>query len=233
MLLITGSIKPKDVPYLTITDPDERLKQYIESICWYIEKSEIKDIVFCENTDYDFDTTYLFGLAKQNNKNLEILQFKGDNDKVSQFGKGWGEGEIIKYCLENSKLIKNKKFFIKVTGRVIVENIDKIKQKISTDECYFVKLQERVISTVFYVINIDIYNKYFLNEYNNVNDMEGYSLEKVFYNVIEKTKGSLKINSLPLYPRYIGISGSNGNSYQTKNPLKLAIKDIKCRLNIL
>lgn len=232
-LLITGSIKPENVPFLTIIDPNERLKQYIESISWYIEKSDIKDIVFCENTNYYFDTTHLLELAEKNNKNLEILQFKGNNTKVSQFGKGWGEGEIIKYCIENSEIVKNKEFFLKVTGRVIVKNIDKIISKIDIDKCYFIKLQYNMMSTVFYGTNIDLYNKYFLNGYNYVNDLEGYYLEKVFYDIIKKAERSLNVNSLPFYPKYVGISGSSGADYGEISLLSLIKKDIKCRLNIL
>ena len=101
-----------------LTDVSERLKQYIECIEFYLCKTSINKIVFCENSNYKFDSRALYELAKKNNKLLEILQFNGNYSQIVDRGKGYGEGEIIEYALQNSKLFLQSKYFVKVTGRL-------------------------------------------------------------------------------------------------------------------
>ncbi len=40
--------------------------------------------------------------------------------------KGYGEGEIISYALNNSKYLKNSESFYKLTGGLTVENINDV-----------------------------------------------------------------------------------------------------------
>ena len=67
------------------------------------------------------DFNYYYLLAKQNNITLEVISFMGDIRQMKK-GKGYGEGEIIRYTV-CSLLMKECKYFIKSTGRLKIKNI--------------------------------------------------------------------------------------------------------------
>ena len=117
---------PREVPFLEINDYNVRLNQYLEAIEFYIKYTKVKDIAFVENSNFTYDYSDVYDLAKNHNKNIEILAFEGDHKKTSEYGKGYGEGEIIKYFYINSELLKRHGYFIKVTGRFKLLNIDEI-----------------------------------------------------------------------------------------------------------
>ena len=81
-ILLTATIAPSSkVNNLKVTDIDIRYKQYITNIIKYMMIPEVKNIIFCENSNYTIlDYDMLLQLAKYYNKNLEFLQFVGDVD---------------------------------------------------------------------------------------------------------------------------------------------------------
>lgn len=52
--------------------------------------------------------------------------FQGDVDAVRMKGKGYGEGEILAYLYENSSIMQRSRYYYKITGRLTINNIDKI-----------------------------------------------------------------------------------------------------------
>lgn len=224
VLLITGTIKPASgVPSLTLTDSDERLKQYISSIEYFLLKTSINEIVFCDNSNCSegcFADLYL--LAKRMNKKIEILSFKGNNKKVSVKGKGYGEGEIIEYAMNNSSLIKNSSFFMKITGRLVVENINDIVARLNPTVFYINMFNKIRVDTRLYAMPVEFYRKWFLDAKEYVCDAEGYYIEHVFTDIIRKNKVCCR--NFPKYPRYIGKSGSTGREY-TYSKVKCYMKD--------
>ena len=75
ILIITGCINPNpNQGWLVLKNVDERLKQYVESIIFYIENSPFKGIVFCDNSNYVCDKiTYLEDLANENGMTLWLV----------------------------------------------------------------------------------------------------------------------------------------------------------------
>jgi hypothetical protein len=126
VLLMTASIAPGKTPTVAIQDPNERCLQYIISLLAWIElTNNIKTIIFCENTNTQYDFSRLVEFARQKGKILEVLVFSG-NVKAQIYGKGYGEGEIIKYAIRHSKHLSNTTNFYKITGRLFVRNFDEI-----------------------------------------------------------------------------------------------------------
>lgn len=98
ILLITAAIdvSKDNVPFTKITNTQERLSQYIQSIIFAINNyNQIHTIIFCENTNYLYDYSDLISKAKDKDKILEILLFKGKTEVYREKGKGYGEGEIF------------------------------------------------------------------------------------------------------------------------------------------
>jgi hypothetical protein len=115
-LIMTAAINPGATPYVKMSDPEERLFQYLCSLVSWIQFSNISPIIFCENTGYHYDYSEIIQMAKNFNKHLEILLFVGNNESY-KYGKGWGEGKIIEYAFKNSKVLHQQNRFYKITGQ--------------------------------------------------------------------------------------------------------------------
>ncbi len=233
LIIVTGTIAPKgDVYKLKIKNSSQRLEQYLDALKKIIEFRPDAKIVFCDNSDYgirSFDQ--ISQLASDNNMEFEAISFKGDDEAVARQGKGYGEGEIIKYVLDNSKLAAGEDYMIKITGRLCVDNISKIVKKVKASKTYFnvpnANLRE-FFDTRIYAMPIEIYKQYFIDGFKSVDDANGFIIETVFTDIIEKEH--LNTRNFPVYPRIVGVSGSGGIDY-SYTEWKCRIKDILSVVN--
>lgn len=180
-------------------------------------------LFFCDNSNYDYDFSKLKIISDKSGKTIEFLKFEGD-EKTSIFGKGYGEGEIIKYAIENSELLKNESCFYKVTGRLIVKNFDLFSYFNKNNKNIFFSPTKKVVDTRFFKVEKSFYVNYLLDEYKKVNDSKGYYLEHVYYEKLKNLKP--KLSKSFIFPNIAGVSGSTGEEYKN-NFLKLIIKNIK------
>lgn len=121
IILLTGCINPNGMSFTSLTDISIRINQYITAIDFYLKNTDLP-IVFAENSDTDIKRYFSI-----NNKRLEIISFKGNNDK--ERGKGYGEAEIIEYALNNSIIITASNSICnitKITGRLLINNITNV-----------------------------------------------------------------------------------------------------------
>ncbi len=228
LLIITGTIAPASgTEFLELRDVGERLKQYRESISFFVESGAFSKIVFCENSNYGNAKLWdLTEEAKLHNVELELLSFQGDAEQVKLHGKGFGEGEIMEYVFKNSRLLKKEKVFMKITGRMKVDNIADIVSQVKENTCYFNipnRTHREMFDTRIYVMAVDLFRKLFLHCYDEVMDSEGWYLEKVYTSILLKNK--ISVRNFPKYPRIVGMSASTGYSY-VYTEWKCKIKDI-------
>ena len=206
ILLLTGCINPNGMPFTQLTNIDERQKQYVDAINYYISKTNIQ-IVFCENSNTDIST--LFNNAHDR---LEFLTFIGNQDK--QRGKGYGEAEIIKYALNHSSYIHNDSIIIKITGRLIVHNIrqiiDSLKYGHDFVTCLFHSDLKFADSRIF--CGTTAFYKEFLKKKDQINDSEGIFFEHVLASTVIESSYCFKPFSEE--PLIFGISGSTGKQYR-------------------
>ena len=234
IIIVTGTIAPgQDVKQLVIRNSIDRLGQYLSELEKLINKKPDAGIVFCENSGFGTDAfAETVELAKRNGIDMEVLSFQGNSEAVASKGKGFGEGEIVKYVLENSKLVHNENYMIKITGRLAVENISDIVSKIKKDCVYFniPNIHRRdFYHTRLYAMPISVFKKFFIDEYRNVNDDAGYYLEYAYTDVIKRNK--LAVRNFPRYPRIVGKSGSGGIVYEYTE-WKSIIKDVLSLFNV-
>ena len=213
-ILLTGCINPDGMPFTWLTDTNERLRQYVDAINYYLETTKSK-IVFCENSNTD-----IFPLFENNNNNdrLEIHTFQGNKEKLK--GKGYGEAEIIEYAFQHSSLLKENIIVIKITGRLIVNNICQIikslKYKNDFVTCLFHSDLSFADSRIFCAT--PAFYTEFLRNKTKINDNEGRYFEHILsYTVIES---SIQFIPFKEEPQITGISGSSGDCYQAKKPTK-------------
>jgi len=220
MTLIITSTVYVNSNLTVLTDPDLREKQYVDSILFYIGSAVIKKIVVCDNSGFDYSRIErLSALAKQHGKEIEFLSFQGDKDKIKLKGKGYGEGEIMEYTLRNSRLLGRVEDFFKVTGRVIVPNIDRIASKVVPGEVCFQRvtmnpfgtLHKCKVDTRLYFCSYAFFEQNLLNAYKTVDDEGGRYLEHAYYDSLKAHRARWR--GFKVFPRYSGISGSTGLSY--------------------
>lgn len=212
-----------------IVDPAERLKQYIESILFYLRCPEIHSIVICDNSNFDFSNCKeLFSV--NDNKKIEILFFEGDKEKIFALGKGYGEGEILSYVLSNSKVLESEtSVFCKITGRLILININDLLLTVKANTSYFQRIginpfsKIKKVDTRFYVCDKITFKQNLLLSYREVDDFNNNYLEHVYYSALKRSK--IKYVNFNILPRFKGLSGSTGGNYEI-SPFRWMVVDL-------
>ncbi len=218
-ILITTAVTPNDPSSVKLSNFHLRREYILNAIKEWQKISTATELIICDGSNYCFKD-YL----AQNNVNIEkieFLQFANDNSLVKLFGKGYGESEIIKYALYNSKILKEHKYFAKCTGKLWVKNFEEATKNYCNSPCLLMpifskkklsKLTIEYVDTRFYIFEKDFYLQNFLNLYtkNNI----GVSIEDLFLDKIIEMKLTNIFFSKPLI--ISGISGASGKYYNTK-----------------
>ncbi len=228
VLIITGTISPMvQDSEVVVRDCKERLKQYKDCIYFFLESGAFRKIIIGENSNYPQDELEeVFHKAKERNVELEYLTFQGDSDATRKHGKGYGEGEIMKYIFQNSKLLAGETSFMKITGRLKLDQACKLVKKCKEGRTYFNIPKPDLrdwYDTRLYVMPVKIFQAYFIDAYKRVEDSEKRYLEVVYTDVLEEHK--IKVNNFPRFPRVVGVSGSTGAAY-VYSEWKCKIKDV-------
>ncbi len=235
-LLITGCIDPeRNQKWLLISDAKTRLDQYIDSIIFYINSSAFSNIIFCDNSNFDYDAKdSLISYALSKGKKLEWISFEGNKELVKKWGKGAGEDEIVSYVLKNSELMKTANSFAKVTGRLKLQNINQMIQKCHSQNNYFLKDVYRGnkngVDTRFYFINKLFFTKNLQHCYQKseaVENLSGKPLEEIYFKLLNNNyKGFTR------YFKFSGTSAGNGRNYEKEWPCLLLFWDFLARLRL-
>lgn len=218
LLIITGCIRVEDeTPYVVVRDITERLNGYLETIRWAIEETAFTEIVFGDNSAYPLDTVEevqrLKSLSEDVGKCFEYYSFQGDVDAVRMKGKGYGEGEILAYLYENSSIMQRSRYYYKITGRLTINNIDKIHLSDKPENMFIFDVggDIRSVDTRFYKIKMKDYKDFFKDAYLSVNDSKNMVLEYVYYAVLAEQHLPFKRFNRSL--EFRGKSGSSGTEY--------------------
>jgi hypothetical protein len=207
-LLLTWTIAPSNwiskFNYKNSLDPKKRLKEYENSIKYYIEDSLFEKIVFCENSNYSCENrkTEMYKFAKDNNKKLEILQFQWNVEKTLELSYSYWEGECIDYAYENSDLLKGSLNRWKITWRYIIKNInDLIKTSDRYENLLFRWLRPLwffAIDTSIFKVSNNTYKKYLYDAKNDITRENNKCIENIFYDRIRnKNISCWKLKVLP------------------------------------
>lgn len=229
-LVLTGTIDTSvfNNTNVKLTDTQLRLKQYEDAISFYIEETKMDYIIFGENSGYDFNIEKFETLALNNKKKFEFIPITTDYEMTVKLGKSYGEGDCIEQTVIRSRLLKEVEFFYKVTGRVIVKNIDSLLDNDNESRCIFRNDLNRCY-TVFFKMNKQMFLNYFLGCKYRCDETQDIDIETVFYQII--TENKLKVLGYKHYPKYEGIIGTIGCSYgDSENVWK--IKDICTKVGL-
>lgn len=231
--IVTGTIRPSSqMEQLVVRDEKERLEQYLQGLRPLVESEAFSKIIFAENSNYGGDIFEgLLQRAEEHQTQLEYLSFQGDTEQAGIHGKGYGEGEIMRYVFQHSELLKNEPYFVKMTGRLQIDNIAKLTSSLKKTRTYFNipnPTRRDIYDTRIYAMPVKQFEEYFENEYGRVMDREGVFLEHVYTGILRDNH--IYVSNFPLYPRIRGVSGSGGLTYDYTE-WKCKVKDLLCKMN--
>ncbi|MCB6194758.1 MULTISPECIES: hypothetical protein [Blautia] len=231
-LVLTGTIDSNVYGNIgnKIRDVSERLRQHESAIARYILESPFDPIIFIENSGYLFNAKKFLVLANREGKQFEFISGKICFEEIRERGKSFGDAYLIHEVLKKSKLLKNKTFFYKITGRIFLKNsyqIVKTRDKYRNEFiCY---TGAGWCLTNIFKANKEDYLKYLDTIYEDCNENKTKDIEISFY--YRLLKASMEVGSFEVYPWFEGIQGATLKSY-SGGFLERCIRNILAKLHV-
>ena len=218
IILLTACINPGGMPFTVVSDATQRLNQYLLALQFYLQNTSCPIVVVDTS---NMDKTPFLEYESQYGSRLEILSF--DGNKVKTQGKGLGEMEIIEYALIHSKfnLLLDKHRIVKITGRLIVRNINSL---LKCDKWHLYPYPSIVChvnsdltfadSRIF--ISLGSFMYLLVKQKKYLNDTKGIYFEHLLCQQIKQQK-TFTFFPFITEPHFEGISGSTGIKYEKPN----------------
>lgn len=170
-MFLTSTVIPNN-KIRCVDDAVSRRKQYIEAIRFYLKRTKY-EILIVDNSGYDFSNDF-------SDTRLECLNFIANSDDVNK-GKGYGESLIIKYGLKNSKKLRYAQQIVKITGRLIVENVNLLLKTSHNIEAVYADTDINFLyaHSYFFVALLSFYTDYLLVHSSKMNDSLGIHFEHI------------------------------------------------------
>lgn len=223
-VVLTGSIVPSTGPVHTAADIHRRRDEYLAAIDWYTARSEA--VYFLENSTYDLGSDAAFS----RHRNLHIR--KMPPSITPERGKGYQEFEMLDAWVQSE--FPPPKRWIKITGRYLVENIDKILAKCEADTIHSAIIDQvkrsKTARTYIFFTTTDFYLKCICGSYKQCNDASGAWIERVLYAIFCQRPEQLRF--FPTKPQLLAIAGGSGISYPN-SPITNCVKQVLRSLNEL
>jgi hypothetical protein len=225
-ILLTSSVIAMDQS-VNLKDEKLRIHYTLESIGKWLEICPNVQLVLCDGSGFNFSLLVNEQFPKAT---IECLYFDNDPHFIRLHGKGYGEGEIIRYAIENSKILHDSTWFAKCTAKLWVDNfMDCIQawngrllcQAFFSNVFSFRKTLLKYVDTRFYLIDKNFYIKNFLNAHIGIGGTNGISIEDKFLEVIQGN--NLKEIFFPIPPAVSGVGGGSGRYY--KNSIIRRLKE--------
>jgi len=125
-LVLTATIAPPaNAPALKRRDPTLRLADYANAMRFYLGLPDrvVDRIVFIDNSNTDLSELKARCSNVRHSKRVEWISFQG-NDHDPLLGKGYGEFRLLDHGVSSSDLLGDNERFWKLTGRLIVSNME-------------------------------------------------------------------------------------------------------------
>jgi hypothetical protein len=204
-----------------ISDPIIRKKHYVDSIKFFIANSKIQRIIIVENTNTNWVDEEILILAKNNNKIVEILLFKGDVDLAIKHSIGYSHFEMVYIAINNSQILKKNDSLLVMDGRYIIKNINLIYKKLINGNCAFMPeihnfRKNNLCDLRLYLVSQSIFLNYIWTKRFDLSNKRNGWAEYIVDTIIKSKQ--FKIDHFRILPRSIGIQGSTGVNWDGNNP---------------
>lgn len=216
-ILLTSSVIAMD-PSVKLKDEKLRIFHTLESIGRWLGLYPQAQLVLCDGSNFDFSE-----LVKEKfpRASIECLFFMNDQRLILLHGKGYGEGEIIRYALDHSRFLGQSSWFAKCTAKLWVDNFFECSkawngkflcQAFFSDVFSFKETHLQYVDTRFYLASKIFYTENLLNAHIGVGGEQGVGIEKKFLDVVWAK--NLRAIFFPRPPVVCGVGGGSGKYYK-------------------
>jgi hypothetical protein len=104
-------------------------------------------------------------------------------------GKGYGEGALIEFAIENSEFLKNVDNFFKCTGKIYCRNFDEILymiQQNNIQNIFWKDLFDYRADTRFFYVSKEFYKNFLMPAYRKIDDRKDMTSENLVLKVINE-----------------------------------------------
>lgn len=209
-----------------LSDADQRLSKTIAAIKHWRQTPQVNSVIVCDGSGFDLSEHISTSDETGQQAPCELLSFNNDQAKVRALGKGYGEGEIVKYALANSKALRGSHAFAKCTAKLWLSNfqacVSHFRSKAVFD--YGGHFHPVYLDTRFYLTETEFFRAHLMNAYKQVDEDRGYNLEHAYRDALSH----FKLSEIAMYPtpRVFGTSGSMNREY-LPNPFKSVLRDTR------
>ncbi len=232
----------RDVPLLVTTavhaaasstllqDPDERLAAIVQGLRGWRACARPRWLVVCDGSGADL-SEQVAEVFQGTETRWEALRLRNSPEQVIARGKGYGEGEIVRYALRHSRLLRDATAFAKCTGKLWVENYRQIVDGWEAPAAfdYIGWLTFDRLDTRFYLVQRSFYERHLASCHESVSDGQGVFLEHRFCQSLRDVPQRSFLMSPT--PRICGMSGTYGTAF-AREGWKSAVLDVRTRLRL-
>lgn len=212
VVVLTACVNPNGMSYTVLQDTTERKRQYVESLNYYLQTT-LLPIVFIENSNIDFSNEFQPWI---DSGRLEYITFDGNSDFDKIKGKGYGEAMMLLYAIEHSSMLRQSKHLLKITGRLQVQNINRIASSwvLRLNNIWRSNIQDAGFSTTVFVSNPESLKYLLLHHKEEITEEDrGHNwIENVLYRAFLSDAGVkdriIPFRESPLFDAYSGTSNS-------------------------
>jgi len=247
-IVMTATITPREgMPDSVRNDPKIRLDDYRRALEFYLSlpNSLVDRILFLENSSSDLSVLRRVVESLEHDKKVEFNSFTGDYQP--EFGKGYGEFQMLDYGLSECRFLSKADVVWKVTGRHRVLNLSRLIETAPQDYTVYCdlrsipfiggdfnlqavpfigkrlgeKYRNQFMDLRVFSCTVDGYDRLLRNQYLQMwNQMP----EKFLFDVMFKAKRQEKriVPRFRIQPQIAGYAGWDNADYQS---LSYKIKD--------
>lgn len=132
VLITTANNPPDGMPYLEMKDPVMRTIAAKAALYFWVSQG-IEQIVLADATGTNLLTEQEEAEIDKSETRVEQISYRQATEDIVKKGKGYGEGRLIEYAINNSELLAREQHFFKCTGKVYVRNFPSIAETIKTN----------------------------------------------------------------------------------------------------
>jgi len=229
-VLLTGTIVQHPEARAVWINPRERERQYLSVLAkMAATRNNVEAVLFCENSTADLNSfNSLISVYAKQGRTFKMFKVPMP-DGHAFFGKGWGEGIIIRWALENIAILSCSSGFLKITGRYHIINLKRIITIIRrglerNPDIKFVcqsfsTAKQPKIETGFFWADSDFYRRYMLDVHEKVRDEYGIFLEHVIADRLMQLKDRFEFAILPIPLIVKGVIGVNAKEVMSRRTI--------------
>lgn len=185
-----------------------RKVEYLNAIQFYLSNTNF-DLLIVDNSGYDYSRDF-------NDNRFESLSYIGNSSDEAK-GKGYCESVILQYGFSHSKLLLNADLIVKITGRLIIKNINVLMKSCRNTNAVYADTDVNFsyAHTYFFVAPHMFFFNYLFPHTHEMNDSKGIHFEHVLGRCIKLmiTHGSSFHQFIvPIY--LIGHPGGSSRPYK-------------------